>query len=69
MNSRLAGYHRRFIMDLTFTPDEERFRAECRTWLEANVPTPALPSGDTRDGFAAHLDWERKLFDARYAVV
>jgi alkylation response protein AidB-like acyl-CoA dehydrogenase len=69
MNSRSARYHRRFIMDLTFTPDEERFRAECRAWLEGNVPQPALPSGDTRAGFAAHLEWERKLFDARYAVV
>jgi alkylation response protein AidB-like acyl-CoA dehydrogenase len=28
-----------------------------------------LPSGDTREGFALHLEWERKLFDARYAVV
>ncbi|MFM8236307.1 MAG: acyl-CoA dehydrogenase family protein [Actinomycetota bacterium] len=56
-------------MDLTFSPDEERFRAECRAWLEANVPRPALPSGDTREGFAAHLEWERTLFDARYAVV
>ena len=50
-------------MDLTFTPAEERFRAECRAWLEANVPH-GLPSGDTRAGFAAHLDWERTLFDA-----
>jgi alkylation response protein AidB-like acyl-CoA dehydrogenase len=56
-------------MDLSFTPDEERFRAECRAWLEANVPSPPLPSGDTREGFAAHLEWERTLFDARYAVV
>jgi hypothetical protein len=56
-------------MDLEFTPTEERFRAECRAWLEANVPRPALPSGDTRAGFAAHLEWERTLFDARYAVV
>jgi alkylation response protein AidB-like acyl-CoA dehydrogenase len=56
-------------MDLTFSGDEERFRAECRTWLKANVPKRALPSGDTRDGFAAHLEWERALFDARYAVV
>jgi alkylation response protein AidB-like acyl-CoA dehydrogenase len=55
-------------MDLTFTPTEETFRAECRTWLEANVP-PDLPSGDTRAGFAAHLDWERALFDAGWAVV
>ncbi|MDQ1458936.1 MAG: hypothetical protein QOI08_420 [Actinomycetota bacterium] len=56
-------------MDLSFSPDEEAFRAECRTWLDANVPRPAHPSGDTREGFAAHLEWERKLFDARFAVV
>ncbi|HEV2309768.1 MAG TPA: acyl-CoA dehydrogenase family protein [Acidimicrobiia bacterium] len=55
-------------MDLTFTPAEEAFRAECRAWLEAHVPR-GLPSGDTREGFAAHLDWERALFDARWAVV
>ena len=56
-------------MDLTFTPAEEQFRAECRSWLAAHVPRPALPSGDTREGFAAHLEWERTLFDAQYAVV
>ena len=28
-----------------------------------------LPSGDTREGFARHLEWERRLFDARWAVV
>jgi alkylation response protein AidB-like acyl-CoA dehydrogenase len=55
-------------MDLTFSPQEEQFRAECRAWLEAHVPR-GLPSGDTREGFAAHLVWERALFDARYAVV
>src|SRR4051794_14843065 len=56
-------------MDLTFTPAEEQFRAECRSWLAAHVPHPGLPSGDTREGFAAHLEWERTLFDAEYAVV
>jgi alkylation response protein AidB-like acyl-CoA dehydrogenase len=56
-------------MDLTFSLEEEVFRADVRAWLDANVPRPALPSGDTRDGFALHLEWERKLFDARYAVV
>jgi alkylation response protein AidB-like acyl-CoA dehydrogenase len=56
-------------MDLAFSPAEERFRAECRAWLEAHVPHPVLPSGDTRAGFEAHLAWERTLFDARYAVV
>ncbi len=56
-------------MDLTWTPKEEAFRVEARAWLEANVPRPALPSGDTREGFALHLAWEKKLFDARWAVV
>jgi alkylation response protein AidB-like acyl-CoA dehydrogenase len=56
-------------MDLTFSPADEQFRAECRAWLAEHVPRPPLPSGDTRPGFAAHLEWERTLFDARYAVV
>ncbi len=56
-------------MDLSFSPAEETFRAEVREWLAANVPDPPLESGDTRDGFARHLEWERTLFDAGYAVV
>lgn len=56
-------------MDLTWTDSEQAFRAEARAWLEVNVPDPPLPSGDTREGFAAHLEWERRLFDARWAVV
>ena len=56
-------------MDLTFTPEEEAFRAEARAWLEANVPSEPLPSVNTREGFAAHQAWERTLFDARWAVV
>jgi hypothetical protein len=56
-------------MDLSFSNVEDAFRTGCRDWLAAHVPTPALPSGDTREGFAAHLEWERTLFDARYAVV
>ena len=56
-------------MDLTFSPAEEAFRREVRDWLAANVPNPPLPSGDTHEGFAAHLEWERRLFDARLAVV
>ncbi|HTL87685.1 MAG TPA: acyl-CoA dehydrogenase family protein, partial [Acidimicrobiia bacterium] len=56
-------------MDFSESADEQAFRADCRAWLEAHIPRPALPSGDTREGFTAHLDWERTLFDARYAVV
>jgi alkylation response protein AidB-like acyl-CoA dehydrogenase len=56
-------------VDLTETPEREAFRAEVRAWLAANVPSPALPSLDTAEGFAAHRDWERRLYDARLAVV
>src|SRR5436190_2295559 len=56
-------------MDLSESAAEERFRAECRSWLAAHAPHPGLPSGDTREGCAAHLEWERTLFDAEYAVV
>jgi alkylation response protein AidB-like acyl-CoA dehydrogenase len=55
-------------MDLTWSPEQDAFRAEARSWLAVNVPR-GLPSGDTREGFAAHLEWERALFDARWAVV
>ncbi len=56
-------------MDLTWTPEEHAFRAECREWLEANAPNPPYPSGDTAEGFALHLEWERLLFEHRWAVV
>ncbi|MEY2463005.1 MAG: hypothetical protein QOH64_1143 [Acidimicrobiaceae bacterium] len=55
-------------MDLTWTDEQEAFRAEARGWLEANVPR-GLPSGDTREGFALHREWERLLFEHRWAVV
>lgn len=55
-------------MDLTFTDAELAFRAEARAWLQANVPRD-LPPMDTAEGFALHKDWEKRLFDARWAVV
>ena len=55
-------------MDLTWSEREEAFRAQARGWLEANVPHDLPPFG-TPAGFAAHLDWERELYDARWAVV
>jgi len=56
-------------VNLTFTPSEEAFRQECRSWLEANVPVEVYASGDTREGFFQHVEWEKKLFEARWAVV
>ena len=56
-------------MDLTYSDEEQAFRAEARAWLEANVPADPLPSGDTRQGFELHLEWEKRLFADRWAVV
>jgi alkylation response protein AidB-like acyl-CoA dehydrogenase len=55
-------------VDLRWTAEQEAFRNEARAWLTASVPH-GLPSGDTREGFAAHLEWERALHAARWAVV
>ena len=55
-------------MDLTWSPQEDAFRHEARAWLEANVPRD-LPSGDTRTGFALHLEWERRLHADGWAAV
>src|SRR4051812_44340382 len=56
-------------MDLAHSPSEAAFRAEARRWLEANVPEVPYPSGDTAAGFRLHVEWEKRLFEARWAVV
>jgi alkylation response protein AidB-like acyl-CoA dehydrogenase len=56
-------------MDLTFSTEHERFRAEARAWLTAHVPTEPFPSLDTEAGFAAHRAWEHTLFEDRWSVV
>src|ERR1700692_425175 len=57
-------------MDLRFTPAQEAFRTEARTWLDAHVPPPrSLPSLDTADGFEAHRHWEQTMFADRWSVV
>ena len=56
-------------MDLEHSAEHEVFRREVRDWLEAHVPRPALPSGDTEEGFALCKAWEKELFDAGLADV
>src|SRR5437867_8945320 len=56
-------------MDLELSEAETAFQREARAWLKANVPRKPLPSGDTAEGFALHVEWERTLFGARWAVV
>jgi alkylation response protein AidB-like acyl-CoA dehydrogenase len=57
-------------MDLRFTPAQEAFRLEARSWLADNAPAPrSLPSLDTAAGFEAHRQWERAMFEDRWSVV
>lgn len=64
-------------MDLSWSESEQAFRAEARAWLEQNLAAwhdehggdDAIASGDTREGFAQHLAWERRLFQGGWAAV
>jgi hypothetical protein len=55
-------------MELAYSSAEEAFRTEARTWLRANVPQDLPPSG-SKDGFAAHIAWERTLHAAGWSAV
>jgi len=56
-------------VDLELSERERAFQAEVRAWLGENVPRRPLPSGDTAEGFALHKQWEKRLHEARLAVV
>jgi len=56
-------------MDLSYTPQQDAFRAEVRAWLRAHVPKQPLASFDTKEGFEAHRRWEHQLNGGGYAMV
>ena len=56
-------------MHLTYTAEQQAFRAEVRTWLEGHVPKERLPSFDTAEGFEAHRAWEGVLASGRWSAV
>lgn len=56
-------------MDLDLDQATQEFQREVREFLAAEKPSTPLPSMDTKAGFEAHRDWERKLADARLSVV
>ncbi|PWJ27035.1 hypothetical protein ATK17_3221 [Branchiibius hedensis] len=56
-------------MDLSWSAQHEAFRVEARIWLTENVPREPLLSGDTREGFAQHVEWEKRLYADRWGVV
>ncbi|MGX1671427.1 acyl-CoA dehydrogenase [Streptomyces sp. NPDC055400] len=56
-------------MDLTYTDEEEEFRARLREWLASVLPgLPPKPSPNDWPGRRAYdLGWQRRLYDAGYA--
>jgi alkylation response protein AidB-like acyl-CoA dehydrogenase len=54
-------------MDLAFTPEEERFRAELRAWLAANPPGPQPRE---LEAWVEHgKSWQRRLYEAGWCGV
>ena len=61
-------------MDLNWSAAQDETRRELRGWLEHNLAQWRAEigtelSGDTRDGFAQQLLWERRLFEAGWSAV
>ncbi len=56
-------------MDIRFTPEEERFRAAARAWLEANRSDHEPPEHDLEARKTFDMAWQRRLFDAGYAGI
>jgi alkylation response protein AidB-like acyl-CoA dehydrogenase len=56
-------------MDIAFTPEEERFRAQARAWLAEHAPKSEPPEHDLPARRAFDLAWQRTLFDAGYAGI
>ncbi|MGW7052204.1 acyl-CoA dehydrogenase family protein [Streptomyces sp. NPDC054887] len=56
-------------MDLTYTEEEEEFRARLRAWLAATLPgLPPRPDPADWPGRRAYdTAWQRRLYDAGYA--
>lgn len=56
-------------MELQLNDTQREFRDEVRTWLEDNVPQDPLPDRWTAEGYAAHQQWEKNLYDAGLAAI
>ncbi len=56
-------------MNLVPTARQRAFREEIREWLGSHVPRDALPPMLSRDGLAAHREWESRLARAGYAAM
>jgi alkylation response protein AidB-like acyl-CoA dehydrogenase len=56
-------------MDLSYSPEQQAFRAEVRAWMEANVPKEPLVTLECREGYDQHVEWERTLAGGNWGMV
>jgi len=61
-------------MDFSFTPEQETFRQELRTWLKANVPPEAhalrhLQPQASPEDLASLKAWQKKVYEGGWAGV
>jgi alkylation response protein AidB-like acyl-CoA dehydrogenase len=56
-------------MEITFSPEEEKFRAAARAWIEANKPSDPPVENDIAGRRAFDLAWQRRMFDAGWAGI
>lgn len=56
-------------LDLTYTAEQDAFRAEVRAWIKSHVPSPRLKSLECEEGFAQHREWERTLKTGNWGMV
>lgn len=54
-------------VNLDFSPEYPPSKLRRGSRPASNVPSGPLPSMDTAEGFAAHQEWEARLFEARWA--
>jgi alkylation response protein AidB-like acyl-CoA dehydrogenase len=55
-------------MDLTLNQEEQSFRDQVRSWLEANHPGPA-PEGNDQARFEFEREWQGRLHEAGWAGI
>jgi len=56
-------------MEISFSPEEERFRAEARAWLEANKPAKRPAAHDLVGWRDFDRAWQRTMFEAGWAGI
>jgi alkylation response protein AidB-like acyl-CoA dehydrogenase len=62
-------------VDFTYSAQDEEFRREFRSWLEANLPAHErksridLMQDETEEGYGRRLDWHRKMHAAGWVGI